>query len=223
MKLIILLFSVFFFNGMLIGQVKHTHNEGVPEKTQSELNAFLDTLYSVCTRKDADALYKMVDEEVINLTSYGNNGMDDNLQAFKDHWGMSTPKESTVWSIIIDNLESGGVLQSSEVYRMPDFQIQDSALYDENIGVLRFGIRDSLPLYNNADGDSIVRYLKKPTIFCNKHFGFYGVGYSTVLISVKDFETTGYVDERFLYKWEWRIYVEKINGDWKISRFSLFE
>ncbi len=210
---------------MLIGQVKHTYNEGVPEKTQSELNAFLDTLYSVCTRKDADALYNMVYEEVFNLPSYGNNGMVHNLQAFKDHWGMSTPKESTVWSIIIDNLESGGVLKSPEVYIMPDFQIQDSALFDENIRVLRFGIRDSIPLYNNEDGDSIVRYLKKPTIFCNKHFGLYGVGYSTglILISVKDSEITGYVDRRFLYKWEWEIHIEKINGEWKISSFPLFD
>ncbi len=210
---------------MLIGQVKHAYNKDVPEKTQSELNAFLDTLYSVCTRKDADALYKMVYEEVFNWSSYGNNERAHNLQGFKDHWGMSSPDESLVWSIIIDNLESGGFLSSSEVYVMPDLQIQDSLLNNKSLRVLRFNMRDSLPLYNNVDGDSIVGYLKKPTIFCDGDFGHYLYGFSTGLnlISVKDSEITGYVDQRFLYKWDWTIDVEKINGEWKISSFSLFD
>ncbi len=210
---------------MLIGQVKHTHNEGVPEKTQSELNAFLDTLYSVCTRKDADALYKMVDEEVYNWSSHGNIGKAPYLQGFKEHWGLSAPEKSLVWSIIIDNLESGGVLKSPEVYVMPNFQIQDSLVTSEELRTCRFSIKDSLPLYKNANGDSIVRYIEKSNIFCDKFFGHYSDEFPTglTLIDVKDAETTGYVDRRFLYKWDWRIFVNKINGEWKISSFPLFD
>lgn len=226
-NLLLILTIIFFPIGHSSAQVRLEKTDEMSEETFTELKQFLDTLYVSALRKDTAVLFKSVYKEVYLSYIRKIDGMVHNLESFKSLWQLNDPATSRVWNIIIDILESDGFYYRDR-YSMPFVGMtgyiggvgpEDERFWFDHHVCIR-----NLPVYEQPDSNSrIITWLDKGTMVYNKQFGVWGTVFSDTWIEVDFPGQKGWIRNRYLYSTWWDINIEKINREWKIESFSIFD
>ena len=114
MKQIILSILLFITVHSAVAQ-KHICQPRDESGKDGTLKVFTDTLKAIVIRKDANALYNIIDLKIIN--GFGDDG---GLAKFKAMW-KPNQKKSDLWPLLAKIINMGGVFGDTVNYKTPTF------------------------------------------------------------------------------------------------------
>lgn len=206
-------------------------------KTDSSLSSFIETLKKITLKKDTAGLYNVIDSNI--LTSYG--GMQIGKKDFIQNWQLNIPDSSEVWNVIASLINLGGVfdtIDEKRVFCLPyananrfitpiilshkDMEFEPYfTLVCLKPRVLVFAIPNTKSSIKGYLSYDLVSINYQETQLQNQN-NVDGIRWAS--ISTFDHKITGWVNtDNFYSIGGWKIIIEKINDEWRITQFFPFD
>ena len=188
----------------------------------STLKIFTDTLKAIINRKDANALYKIIDAKILN-----GFGDEDGIVNFKKNW-KPYQKKSDLWPLLAKITQMGGVFGDTVNYKTPIFiypySFECNVPENEGEVYLLYAVTGSnVNVREEPDTASKIIAMVNYELVRNAYETaaaqkipneLNGYTYATNAANT----WYGYIKTKFLYSVDdYRLFIEKRKGIWKIT------
>ncbi len=238
MKKLILIFFIIEISKFGISQKAANEIKVFPideSKTDSSISSFIKTLKNIALKKDTTSLFRIIDTNI--LTSYG--GMQIGKRDFIRNWDLNNPDSSEVWNVITRLIRLGGVFDTVDEKRVfclpyanagrfinPIILANKDMEFDPYFTLIC--LKPKVPVFVKPDQKSlIVGYLSYDLVMNNfqatqKQNTLDGINWAS--ISTFDSKIVGWViNDSFYSIGGWKIIIEKIDNEWRITKFFPFD